>query len=69
MSGGSMDHLHLKVKNAQFRLNTWERRAFKKHLDLVAQALKDIEWNDSGDGSDNEVESIMKCLTIKEMKK
>jgi len=51
MSGGSMDYLFRKVENATFRTHTPQRRAFLKHLGLVARALKAIEWNDSCDGT------------------
>jgi hypothetical protein len=62
MSGGSMDYLSDKVRNAPFYAKTPARRAFEKHLELVAEALHKIEWNDSGDGADGEEESIMACL-------
>jgi len=62
MSGGSMDYLCYKVEEASFALITPERKAFKKHLRLVAKALKAIEWNDSGDGAADEEELIRKCL-------
>lgn len=38
------------------------RLAFKKHLYLVADAMKAIEWNDSGDGAKSEQELIEKVL-------
>ena len=62
MSGGSMDYLYAKVAGAHFRTDTPERRAFRKHLDRVAAALRAIEWNDSGDGDDGEAEKIRACL-------
>ena len=40
-----------------------ERKAFRKHLMLVAKALRSIEWNDSGDGDDDEVPNIMACIS------
>jgi hypothetical protein len=30
---------------------------------LVAKALRSIEWNDSGDGDDDEVPNIMACIS------
>ena len=64
MSGGSMNYLYSKLEyDATFHKNTPERRAFAKHLVLIAKALKDIEWVDSGDcapGSENE--AIRACL-------
>lgn len=49
--------------DANFRENTILRKTFRKHLNLVAKALHDIEWNDSGDGSDTEEESIRSCIS------
>lgn len=63
MSGGSMDYLYSKVENAEFIPNTMERRAFAKHLQLVARALRAIEWNDSGDWDSGENDAICACLT------
>lgn len=63
MSGGSMDYLYLKIQDASFREHTPERRAFAKHLQLVAEALHDIEWVDSCDyGQGDESAAIRKCL-------
>jgi hypothetical protein len=62
MSGGSMDYLYAAVEDANFEPTTVLRRAFKKHLHKVAKALRAIEWNDSGDGDDNEDEYIDNCL-------
>jgi hypothetical protein len=64
MSGGSMNYLYSKVLHcADFPLDTPEREAFAKHLKLVAQALHDIEWVDSGDyGPGDENAAIRACL-------
>ena len=61
MSGGSMDYLYLKVENVEFSTNTPLRRAFMAHLKLVAKALHEIEWVDSGDGGDED-SAIRACL-------
>ena len=65
MSGGSMNYLYSKVlHNADFPLDTPEREAFAAHLKLVAQALHDIEWVDSGDyGPGDENAAIRACLS------
>lgn len=63
MSGGSMNYLYQRVLDARFSLDTPERRAFRRHLDRVAHALKSIEWNDSGDGDSREEERIRACLS------
>ena len=63
MSGGSMDYLYLRVMDVTFDTYSPERRAFRKHLHLVAKALKSIEWNDSGDGDDEEIRNIMACVS------
>jgi hypothetical protein len=64
MSGGSMNYLYSKIEyEATFLQNTPERRAFAKHLHLVAKALHDIEWVDSGDYSKGGVpKAIRACL-------
>jgi len=63
MSGGSMNYLYGKVLDAEFAKDTPARKAFGKHLKLVAKALRAIEWNDSGDGDDSEDEAIRACLS------
>jgi len=64
MSGGSMKYLYSKVLHeSDFPLDTPERIAFAKHLNLVAQALHDIEWVDSGDyGPGDDSAAILACL-------
>lgn len=66
MSGGSWEYLCYKVQDAAFKLcqsNNAQRKAFGKHLALVAEALHDIEWVDSCDKSPgDEFKSIMKCI-------
>lgn len=64
MSGGSMNYLYSKLDDATFRQDTPERRAFAKHLKLVAKALHDIEWVDSGDYSrGGDTAAIRACLS------
>ena len=65
MSGGSMNYLYSKLEyEANFREDTPERRAFAKHLKLVAKALHDIEWVESGDyGPGDDAEAIRACLS------
>ena len=66
MSGGSMNYLYSKIQDAEFDLTTPERIAFKRHLNLVAEACKAIEWVDSGDNSEgSEIEFIAKCINTK----
>jgi hypothetical protein len=72
MSGGSMGHLYRRILGAVdndsneydegFLKNTELRKLFATHLRNVAAALKAIEWNDSGDGADDEDMLIVKCL-------
>lgn len=64
MSGGSMNYLYSKLEyDATFEQNTPERVAFAEHLKLVAEALHDIEWVDSGDyGGGRETAAILACL-------
>ena len=64
MSGGSMNYIYSKLEyEAIFTADTPERRAFAQHLKLVAKALHDIEWVDSGDyGPGDENKAIRDCL-------
>ena len=64
MSGGSMNYLYSRLEyEATFHTETPERKAFAKHLELVAKALHDIEWVDSCDyGPGEEDEAIIACL-------
>ena len=62
MSGGSMNYLYERVRDAHFdHENTVLRRAFRAHLEKVADALKAIEWEDSCDGADED-SAIRACL-------
>jgi hypothetical protein len=65
MSGGSMNYIYSKLEyEATFTADTPERRAFARHLKLVAKALHDIEWVDSGDyGPGDENAAIRACLS------
>lgn len=69
MSGGSMNYLYSRIESeANFLAYTAERRAFSKHLQLVVQALHDIEWVDSADyGPGDENEAIRACIGRAEM--
>ena len=59
-----MEYLCYKVEEATFRLDTNERKAFAKHLKLVANALHDIEWVDSCDNSPgSESAAIRACIS------
>lgn len=66
MSGGSYDYLYSRVDDMADELlhqRDIKRRAFGKHLKLVAKAMHDIEWVDSGDycvGDD--IEAIDKLI-------
>ena len=62
MSGGSMNYLYSRVEYAEFKTDTVLRKTFRKHLLLVAEALRSLEWNDSGDGCSREEERIRACL-------
>ena len=69
MSGGSMEYFYTYLEDAadNFRLNTIRRIAIHSHMLKLAKALKAIEWNDSGDGDDQEEELINECLAPKEV--
>lgn len=67
MSGGSWDYLCYKIDDAADRLSDSKdttRKAFAKHLYLVAKALHDIEWVDSDDMSKgDEYKAIRKVIS------
>ena len=69
MSGGSMDYFYGKLDDAaeQFALTTMERVALRSHMLKLSKALKAVEWNDSGDGANDESELIRECLAPKEV--
>ena len=62
MSGGSYDYAYAKVQEVADRLINQKddlRRAFGEHLQLVAKAMHDVEWVDSGDfGQGGDVNAI-----------
>lgn len=58
-----MDYLYARVRDCHFSLSTPLRKTFRTHLENVAKALRSIEWNDSGDGDDDEEENIRACLS------
>jgi hypothetical protein len=61
-----MNYAYCQVQDAarQFDLSSPLRRAFAKHLLLVATAMHEIEWADSGDTSpgDHDEAAIAACL-------
>jgi hypothetical protein len=74
MSGGSLDYLYNRVEEAALKIaahygntsTTYSPAAvaFSKLLMQVSKALKDIEWDMSGDGSD--WEEVFKLIGKKE---
>ena len=60
MSGGSYDYAYHRVDDMadamahRSRDVTPLRRAFIEHLRLVSRAMYAVEWNDSGDGVDED---------------
>lgn len=69
MSGGSYNHIYIQVEEVARQLlrhpETY-RKAFGRHLLNIASALHDVEWVDSSDMSPgDEMEAIMKCITLK----
>lgn len=62
MSGGSMDYLYSKVQDANFSEDTVLRRAFRAHLNKVAEALHDIEWVDSCDYGKGDEEKAIRAV-------
>lgn len=66
MSGGSWDYFCFKCDEAADSLchqKSALRRALGNHMHLVAKAMKDIEWADSGDTAEgSDIEAIKKVL-------
>ena len=57
-----MSYLYSSVQDASFQEHTPERKALRLHLNKLAKALQAVEWNDSGDGADNESELIREAI-------
>ena len=67
MSGGSYDYVYSKIYEIDVRTKTpnLKRLAFQKLLTLVAAAMHDIEWVDSGDyGEGDEIRAIDACFSF-----
>jgi hypothetical protein len=66
VSGGALDYCYTRVQDAAgtiaARAKTSEERAFAKHLLLVSKALREIEWDYSGDGSDTAWALMRECV-------
>jgi len=71
VSGGEYNYAYAKVeafatkfpaKGGCYPASESKRERFRKHLELVADAMWAIEWNDSGDGCQNEEDLISICL-------
>jgi hypothetical protein len=66
MSGGSWNYLYYEIDDIADTLIQDKdplRKAFGKKMKYIAQALRDIEWVDSGDyEKGEEVEAIEKAL-------
>ena len=71
MSGGSWNYSYQAVTEMGSQLLSNEdpvRRAFGEHLKLIADAMHDLEWVDSGDyGPGREHEAILKVLSKAEL--
>lgn len=67
MSGGSWDYVYGRFVDVGIRLRregqTQARKALGELVCKVSEALHAIEWNDSGDGVDNEDELIRECFS------
>jgi hypothetical protein len=67
MSGGEYDYAYRKVEYFLEAFpdegpNPSLRAEFRKHLRVVAEAMRAIEFNDSGDGAPEEVRTIRQAL-------
>ena len=66
MSGGSWNYFCYELEEVAERLSIDKcphRKMFANHLEKCANALRSIEWVDSGDyGPGDELEDIAKCF-------
>lgn len=64
MSGGAYQYVHFQIENIELQEKSDPRRmAFQKLLKLIAEAMHDIEWVDSGDmGAGDEHKAIDACF-------
>lgn len=63
MSGGSMDYLYGRLQHgATFDEETPERKALREVVDLMATALHDVEWVDSGDYGEGAENAAIRAL-------
>ena len=67
MSGGKYDYAYAKVESFIYefasKANTVQRKSFLKLLVNVQEAMRAIEWVDSGDGADEDA-AIQKCFML-----
>jgi len=72
MSGGSLDYIYYKVEEAGLDVKrnakTNLHKLFGNHLLLVSKALKDLEWEFSGDSSENSADGAIKEVLGKSYK-
>lgn len=67
MSGGEYNYVYFKIDEIELQnVETDKRREkFQKLLKLVAKAMHDIEWVDSGDkGPGDEYKAIDACFAL-----
>lgn len=66
MSGGSLGYLYRKVEDAATEIRSSGGREatirFANHLDLVAKALHDIEWELSNDYSEGDADAAIRAV-------
>lgn len=65
MSGGSMDYVYARVSEAADNIrergdSTTLHKAFAEHLYLVAKALHDLEWEQSGDYGEGDADEAIR---------
>ena len=67
MSGGSLDYVYNHVEEASIAIMGLSRRlkhvAFAEHLLLCARALKDLEWEFSGDTGKGDADAAIDLVT------
>lgn len=75
MSGGRYNYAYWKVEDfadelavdSELGCGKALRTRFAEHCQLVARAMRACEWNDSGDGDDEEESLIRRVLCLKDV--
>ena len=64
MSGGAYNYAYSRVEQMAHDIPRFSplRRAFAEHLERVAEAMRALEWCDSGDSNEEAAEAAMRAV-------